>query len=422
MTAEVVIGNGFGVVVAADKATTSAATRTYEGAVKVVGLPQPHAIAVLHAGSVLFHGIPSSTLVENWMQNLPPQRLNRVQDYVDSFLAFIQEDVESFSNDLEMGRIFLSDWNRRLSDIWHWLKDRKELSPEGVKEYFKNRVGEWGDITPSEKDWARSLYRLLGESAPNNVLEEDCRTTNCQVFTHSSIEGYLKYWFEDETDEEGFQYVSEWARCFLGKYHPSSSRNIITFVGYGEKESLPALDSHDLEGVINGRLFHRTYRHRRAQWSEAGYALFETFGQDREIRRFVREAGLDLNYSAQIIEERLAGREKVKSEMALAPEITTENTDPATEDVVSNSYNEIADELKSGIDHMADKNEWETIQSFAGLNLENCASIAARFIHLTNLAFDIRGELPTVSSEVTIGIVTKAHGFKFVNSTTWQPE
>lgn len=422
MTAEVVIGNGFGIIVAADKATTSSDTRTYDGAVKIVGLPAPHAIAVLHAGNVLLHGIPSSTLVENWMQTLPPQKLNRVEDYMESFLGFVREDVESYSNPLEMGRTFISEWNRRLSSIWHAMKDRQDLSVESVRSYFKKLNDEWGEVSAREEEWARSVFKLLGEGSTHNSLEDDCRATNCGVLWHSSIEGCIKYWFGDETDEEGVEYVLQWARKWLGRLHPSLSRNIITFVGYGAKESLPALDSHDLEGVFNGRLFHQTFRHRRAQWSEAGYVLFETFGQDREIRRFVREAGLDINYSKNIIEEQLGGREPSKESSSSSSDDSLGASSGSKSEVASNPYNQIADELKSGIDYMADRNEWETIQSFAGLNLDNCASIAARFIHLTNLAFDIRGELPTVSSEVTIGMVTKAHGFSFVNSTTWQPE
>ena len=66
MTSQLILLNGFGVALASDSAMTLGNKRTYETAEKVIPLPAPHRIAVLHSGSVTIHGMPYSVLVNEW--------------------------------------------------------------------------------------------------------------------------------------------------------------------------------------------------------------------------------------------------------------------------------------------------------------------------------------------------------------------
>ena len=418
MTAEVVIGNGFGVVVASDDATTSANRRTYEGANKIIGLPLPHSLAVLHTGRVLLHGVPFSTFVNNWITSLPPKSLNKVEDYVESFTTFVKDQIEDYSSSVEIARTYIADWQERVRDVYYWLYNSGSLDPESIKSHFKSQVESWGgDLTQNQRDFGSRVFALLGEGTRHNLLEDDCRSSGCPELDHSSIEGVIRHWFADETDEEGVTYALEWAKLFLSKFHPSTGRNIITFVGYGAKDFLPVCDSHDFEGVILDRLFQRGFRHAKAEWTQSGYVLFETFGQRDEITRFVREAGLDADYSSQIVADRV---EKLK--VASTPS-AGQNQDMELDDSPSGKspYETIASEIASGLSDATSRNEFETRSALAGMNLRTCASIAARLIHIQNLALDLRNELPTVGSEVQVAVITKANGFSFVDHVTGQP-
>jgi hypothetical protein len=434
VTAEVVIGNGFGVAIAADTATSSN-RRTYAGAKKIIGLPLPHSMAVVHTGKVLFHGVPYVAYIENWIQTLPPKRLNRVEDYMDSFIDFVKETIPTFASEIEIRHDFMSDWWERLHDIYHDLRQRNQLKPNEIQDFFDGYLSKLQNngLTEKQIEWGDTVFDLLGEGSRNNVLEEHFRKNGSEDLSHCSIEGAIKFWFGDETNEAGLAAAISWARHWLSKWHPASSRNLITFVGLGEKEFLPVLDSHDFEGLLGAKLFAGTYRRRKAVRSNTGYTLFETFGQDREIRRFVQEVGLDPGYSSKIVKEKMDHyrQKQIEGSASIDTEFTGGDFDdsieiqPSVESSIIDSgptmYEAIQRDIFSNLQDVVDQNEGEIRENLSNLNLANCASIAARFAHLQNLAFEVQGELPTVGSKIVVAVITKAEGFYLVDPISGEP-
>ena len=111
MTSQLILLNGFGVALASDSAMTLGNKRTYETAEKVIPLPKPHRIAVLHSGSVTIHGMPYSVLVNEWANTLGSTSLRTVALYRQNFLSWLNDN---------------HDWvtpNRATEDFMYQLKD-----------------------------------------------------------------------------------------------------------------------------------------------------------------------------------------------------------------------------------------------------------------------------------------------------------
>lgn len=409
MTSEIVIGNGFGLVLCADTATTRGRTRTYDGARKLIGLPMPHRIGVLHAGMVTFHGVPYETLLENWIHALPAQRFARLSDYAESFSDYLKECVSTFLSDTEASSEYLRVWRHRLWKMWSYLRDNDLLSDAEIAEYFSHLVDKYSeDDINHGRNFANAVFDAVGRGSRRNLLEAECVEAKCNDLTHSSLEGAVDRYFAETASPATLDLIYRWVRYFSGLMHPCDSDDsaTIVFAGFAEKDALPALVEISVEAVFLGRLFADQERMERAQRNPGGFTLFRTFGQSNEIWRFIREAGLNPHYHEQVVKSSFSNLEGESHE---AVEEEEHNGNPLSDpdERIGRVHSEITDELR----RLADENIGSAMSSFASMNLMNLAAIANRLVLLQNLSLDLRGELPTVGGSLVTATVTLQHGF-----------
>ena len=134
MTSQLILLNGFGVALASDSAMTLGNKRTYETAEKVIPLPAPHRIAVLHSGSVTIHGMPYSVLVNEWANTLGTTPLRTVALYRQNFLSWLNDN-----HDWVTPSRATEDFMYQLKDIYHiiWKKIKDSVdadAPELVQQ------------------------------------------------------------------------------------------------------------------------------------------------------------------------------------------------------------------------------------------------------------------------------------------------
>jgi len=89
MTCQVILGNGHGLAIASDTTVTIDGRSTHDTAQKIHPMRLPHRMAVLHAGSVNFHGMPYGVLIEEWIHSLGDVQLRYVDAYVNSFVDWL---------------------------------------------------------------------------------------------------------------------------------------------------------------------------------------------------------------------------------------------------------------------------------------------------------------------------------------------
>jgi hypothetical protein len=416
MTAEIVIGNGFGVVLCADTATTRRGERTYDGARKLIGLPLPHRIGVLHAGMVTFHGLPFETLVENWLHGLPNQRLPRIADYAESFSDYLCEAVPTYMSEVDIARDYLHDWRHRLLRTADYLKDTDSFNEQSIHQYFTDLIDEYNqeDIKRGER-FAAKVFEALGAGSRRNPLEAECVEYGCPDLSHSSLEGIAHIFFGEVASPETLDLIARWMKLFSGLHHPCDSSSMATIVlaGYADRDALPTLVQIDIEAFAFGRLFSFTRATKHANRQGAGFVLLETFGQSDEIHRFIREAGLSPHYHQEVVKNSFSQFSQIDSH-------AVENSGPEmTSDVDDNSngpdghMSRLGEEISHELEQVAERNTGTALSSLSSMNLKNLATMAERLVSLQNLALDLRGELPTVGAELVTATVTLQHGFSF---------
>jgi hypothetical protein len=423
MTAEIIIGNAGGLVVAADTTTTSGRIRTYEGAVKVVGLDPPHSVAILHGGPVLLHGVPFLTLIENWAQSLPNKAFNRVRDYAESFSNFVGESIEENIPEIDWLRDWVFQWRGFVGHIYDELRQMGELNPKGVDRYFKARLArfESGERF-TDPELTEIVYQRLGKGQELNPLEAECRTDGCVNDKYASIEGVLESFFGKFFTEKSRKTAQKFARAWIGAYHPAPCSATLVFAGYGEKDFVPASSSVNIEAYAFGRLFGSEGHHASAQriHPSGGFALIESYGQDREILRFINQAGLSPHFSQGAVKDAIQGisRESAKTAEAQGANTTKESGGGTSE---ADPLRLAEAEITLSLAEIEGRNLSHVRMSLSTMNLSNLVSVAYRLLGLANLAQDLHNELPTVGSDIVVATVTKTGGFKFVDPTSAAP-
>ena len=419
MTAEIVIGNGYGIVLSADTAVTHRFSRTYartyDGARKLIGLPLPHCIGVLVAGNTSIHGIPYETYLENWLHSLPQQRLARLSDYADSFKDYLVKVIPEFQSDVDLCRTYIEKWSARLIGVRNRIERISNgISDDIVRAYFEEMCNEFDeDDFAMGEEWATKVWQVLGRSSIENLLEAEYREQGRDV-RQASIEGCVDYYFSDICSPATIELINRWSRLILGLYYPRGSSSTIAFVGYGDFDILPSVVVVRPLGMMRERFFWGVETKIPARKSGSGFVLFETFGQDDEIERFLRESGMRPGHNKAIVQRSLSKKvaRKADSEVEIFDEREPSNE---AERKSVEEFKLLGSEISEEIEEIARKNKEHALASLAGMNLRNLALMTERLVGLQNLALDLREQLPTVGGILVTAIITMQHGFVFYN-------
>jgi len=431
MTSTIAIGNGFGVACAADTMTTVGHhRRTNDGAIKLMPLKKPHSLAVMHAGSVFVHGIPYSSHIANWQESLADQTFNKVSDYVDSFMAYLEQSIVDNYSPEELHRDYLEEWDRRCRAIRRNLKRKDALNPKGITRHFEGlltRHGKKGNRTPPH--FAKRVFAELGQSSVSNILEQESRRNGSPNPEHLSVEGVMDQVFGDAFDDRARAVAVEFSHFFLGEFHPTDGGGTLSFTGFGSRELTPVTVEVRIEAFAMGRLFAYdpmvsvATRH----CPSGGYSLMETMGHSDEIWRLVNQVGLSPHYSARVIRDSLRDLQNAtvtaeSSEEQVDPECEQISEDrQLTEPSADERLSLAQAEIEMSLARIEGSNMHRVRGTIAGANLKTLASMAVRLVQLENLALDLGGELQTVGSEVLVGLITKADGFYWVDALTGEP-
>ena len=426
MTTEVVIGNGFGVVLCADSVTTVGNRRTFEGARKILGLPQPHAIGVLHSGIVNFHGVAYETLLESWIHSLPDQRLGTVEDYRESFLKHLAKNLSSIDTELDLARLYLREFRNRLHRRANWLRRENKLTDVAIAAFYTDLIADYDEEqVAAAESWAPRVLEILGQGSRKNIVEQDCADNDCTDTSHASIEGAIEATYGSVASAETLEIVLQWSRLFLGLYHPVDSEATLAFVGYGARDLLPSLATFDIEGAFLGKVFYNSPRTRSCIKRGEHNVLFDTFGQDFDIWRLIREGGEDPNYSKKLISRQFDNYAHAENSATVEPgaeEILTlveggvgdegATSDDHRSERTAADIEALHTLIEDEFDAVATENVDRTLSTFGGLNLYSLTSLAQRLVGVQSLSLDLRSELPTVGGQVTTAVITPQHGFR----------
>ena len=398
MTSQLILLNGFGVALASDSAMTLGNKRTYETAEKVIPLPMPHRVAVLHSGSVTIHGMPYSVLVNEWANSLGATPLRTVALYRQNFLSWLNDN-----HDWVTPSRAAEDFMYQLKDIyriiWNKIKENIDTDAPELEQQEKclaiftdytSKYSEYASLSHSEGDWTNQAY--------SRIETEVIKSRN--------------YWFDDiPMNDEINEQINTFTRLYLERGH-FLNRAGLAFAGFGDKQLLPSYANVNIGGIMNESLLYEFDGDRNAEPGESGYFGIYPIGQSESIYLVLK--GLDYRLVG------IARDAVVKAFFATSDE---EGEDSGNEKLGNDPEIEIDPELseklyaaiEESFQEWSENNYLKGLRSaIASLPVASLASVAQSLIEVQSLSQTITGEMGTVGGPIDVATISREHGFQWV--------
>ena len=234
MTSLVALMNGFGVALAADSAMTFGESRIYDTAEKMIPLPLPHRIAVMHSGRVRIGNIPYSVLVSEWVRQLGNKPLRSAEAYAQAFQDWLANNPQWFPA------------NSQSRDALSFIRDRAEAISgryQSIKEHDENF--EFGQLLDRWTAEASEQPRLEGLNVQSALISFEKH----QERIDEIFEEFITPILGAEADRSPF--LNYCAEYFSSAWMTNAT---LTFAGYGEHEIYASYALINFHGFVDGKL------------------------------------------------------------------------------------------------------------------------------------------------------------------------
>ena len=398
MTSQLILLNGFGVALASDSAMTLGNKRTYETAEKVIPLPKPHRIAVLHSGSVTIHGMPYSVLVNEWANTLGSTPLRTVSLYRQNFISWLNDNhdwvtpgraTEDFMYQLkDMYRII---WNKIKEDID--AEDDEATQQAKCLEIFTNYANMYGgfpSLSHSEGDWTNQAYSRIEKEVNESQT----------------------YWFDDiPMSQEINNEIHKFTRLYLERGH-FLNRAGLAFAGFGEKQLLPSYANVNIGGIMNESLLYEHDGELSAEPGESGYFGIYPIGQRDSIDLVLK--GLDYRL-VQIASDAVMQTMFPKTDEETDPTGDKKSHQAADKDIDPEFSSKIYTAIEESFEEWSENKYVKGLRgAIASLPVASLATVARSLIEVQSLSQTITGEMGTVGGPIDVATISREHGFQWI--------
>lgn len=397
MTSQLILMNGFGVAVASDSVVTMGGNRrTYDTAEKVIPLPSPHGVAVLHSGSVRLHGLPFSVLVSEWASSLGASALRSIEQYRASFLGWLESNHQWFSTEVEF-----NDFLYQLVEAYQVIREEMlEVAEDGDPRTPEEKVLEvitlWNEDLTSGAEF---------ESASEGWVESVWQTRE------TAIREKLEFWFDDVArSPEIDQMIINYSRNYIRQGLPLL-RATLAFVGYGREEILPAWATVIVAGFLEGQLLTIEGSSQSGDPSYPRYFGIVPLGQTEAIDLFLKGEDQGSVNCAR----RAAAREIDAGLQSIHESIE----DAVTLELIDAKFNEMQERVRTGIH----EESWQRSQemfleplrsAIAGLPVADLAAVAKSLVELQALRQTTTAEIGTVGGPIDVATISRDEGFRWI--------
>lgn len=402
MTSQIVLMNGFGVALASDSTVTLGDSRTYDTAEKVVALPLPHRIAVMHSGRVRIGNLPYSVLVGEWVRQLGTKALRSSAAYAKSFQDWLANNPQWFST--EEDKLEIINFIERRAEA---LAGRFKAESEAQEDFL------FHDLLTRWTNEVQALDRLEGASVTTAMdIFNEFKSEIDSIFESNiaPISG------EEETKTAFIRYCAEF---FSSEWMTNST---LTFSGYGENEIYPSYTCINFHGFVNGKL----------TWKQGeSYSLSPTtnplFGiclpaQHDAINQYL--LGYDENMIEELIEnafnERINVLNEVRNRFGEATKSDAESElikkfDEAVISVLQDFETatwKVTDEFSERhyVSHLR--------RAIAALPVGSLVDVARSLIELQALRKTTTAQTATVGGPIDVALISPIDGFQWIRHKT----
>jgi hypothetical protein len=392
MTSQIVILNGYGVALASDSVVTLGESRTYDTAEKVIPLPLPHRMAVLHSGAVRIGNLPYSVFVSEWVRQLGPKPLRNAESYQNSFQDWLANNQQWFSPDSEK------------NDVLRFIRSRAEA--------FAGRVA---NVRTENPDYRPDELLTTWTEEVAQVPKLESASTELALATFSKykteVDEICTEVLTGLNDGETFNadFISYCAEYFSSAWMAQAT---LTFAGYGEHDIYAAYSTVEFHGFVDQKL--RWIK--GDSWSlspsdNPAFALAMPAQRDA-IDQYLRGYDSEMigEIDGQATDERYEILNAIRAKF---------DGDPDTQAKLDDAVHAVLGEFESRIWHVAHEfSEANYVRSLrwaiAALPAASLVEVARSLIELQALRKTTTAQQGTVGGPIDVALITPTDGFQWI--------
>lgn len=394
MTALVGVLNRHAVAIAADSAVTMGNThKVINCANKIFTLSKYHPVAVMTYNDASFMGVPWDIIIKEYRKQLGNTSFPYLNDYIDDFIGFIHK------------RHFFCDERTQHAYLKYVLNVFYDLCC--------NEVCKENSI-----ENASYIDQSLLDNKLNQCMLDNKTAERCVEFKSYSLEDFLSYAKKDiemYAIEKNVSNHTLLAESFFYYFVAKFSEPIYTglvFVGYGEDEIYPSLQSFNMSIGIDGKLKYSDKE--SARITEHGTkAVIIPFAQVDVTQTIIRGINPSFqNIIYNVIEQSITLFFSKIIEIINCREGNEDISDAIKKLQLKDIIQSITGDINKEMRHSYTEPLMNTI---VNLDKEDMANMAESFISLTSLVRRMQPGEETVGGPVDVAVISKGDGFIWIN-------
>jgi hypothetical protein len=416
MTAIIGILNKSGVALAADSAVTigfSGERKIYNTANKIFNISTNAPIGIMIYNNAAFMGIPWETLIKMYRKELGDFTFEKVIDYRDHFLEFLnkiilnevvtaQKDVTILEVIDNLTNLINEDLNEALQAKYDNTVNWEKLEEEEKKKEVNETL-----IFGIEK----KIKYLIGKDDLKSLHEysSDDFLLDYSDLIESRITDFLNEFLIIDRTEQLIKVFKDLVFHAIKKGRFYESCSGIVFSGFGNSELFPCIYSLTIGGVVSSKIRYR-FDDNQAKIDNDTSSSINAFAQGDVVTTFME--GIDPFLSKSIPEIFETSLIKYKEEILKKIEVEkfkeVEEYFDSTIDNVIKSLNKSLNEIKK------EKFIDPIVHTVDTLSKEDLAEMAESLINLTYLKRRVSFDEESVGIPVDVAIITKGDGFIWI--------
>ena len=413
MTAELAVYNRSGIALAADSAVTTTngfSEKIYNNADKLFELSKHHPVALMIYNNAGICGAPWELMIKAYRKSLNDKSFDFISEYAADFFSFVQSNQNIVTFDMQ-GKYFFSLFSDAILP-----KLLKDVQDEDVAGFIKIN-----NAAPSFDEY-------------HNFIEQRCRRKFSEINENPFFDSFTQEDFElafnelspityqlcalriqpnIDTPETPYpESLKEALALLLSSYmckeNDLQTYSGIVFAGYGDEEFYPAIESHHIYGVYNGKIMKPSTKDKDNSGSSIG--IFP-FAQEDEVHTFMQGCSQGI---IKCVEDSVFGSlQKLKMEVtglisAQHPSIPRYEIEAAFDATIATTQGDTLEALQN---HMTLNHVQKVLSVLGSLAKVDLGYMAESLVNLTAFKRKVSNDSDSVGGPIDVAVLSKGDGF-----------
>ena len=405
--------NSGAVAIAADSAVTIGQQKIYNSALKVFSLSKVAPVGIMIYGNAGLQGVPWEPVIKTFREHLGKKRLGTLDEYSKHFFKYIAQHDAFFPAEARtdwlrtmVGSYFLHMRGELENSIRAIVKKTGAITAKRTETEFKKiidkhhanlaRTKRLPGFTPAFEKKLRSNYIKNFRVAKNDIFE-NLKVSKVYVTKIYDIAGFL---------------------CTRDVF--SSNTTGVVIAGFGDSEVYPSVLTHQVEGIIDGKLKCRVESTKCMKIVHPAQCAIVPFAQEDMVDTFMQGwnpaiQNFVLTYISQLLnrfpdllnDSDLSGSAAKKKKLR---------------DRLRSDTAQLFRDFQKQLGGHVQKDHVSPILNMVGvLPKDELAAMAESLVNLTAFKRKITHDIETVGGPIDVAVISKGDGLVWVKRKHYFP-